>query len=128
MSSYTPEFIANHPFYFFIYDGHAETVLFSGRLNTVDEVSQADRDRPQSGQPQLANDQLQPLSSGTSQISKRPSQPVSFPAQSNPYPPTGTEKSRTDTFGQRYESNNQPIRRPSSSTQNSGQIYFNDQQ
>lgn len=104
MSAYNPAFTADHPFYFFICDEQEQTVLFSGRLNTPQEVSQADYNiMPVAVQPQ-------PLSS-SSQLSqptagRRPaSTTISFAPQSKPYPSTGHENSPTHN-GQRWS----PIR------------------
>ena len=150
MSGYTPIVTADHPFYFFIYDEQAQTVLFSGRVNIPDEVTQADFNRlPVIAQPQplgtAAQHELQPQSQPSQQSNiRQPAQPtetgrptqqfhIRQPAQpteskqpsqiiSRP-PQSGRFPSTAETVnGPRYEPDTQFM--PYPSTQNNDKIHF----
>uniref|UniRef100_A0A1B6DVY9 Serpin domain-containing protein n=2 Tax=Clastoptera arizonana TaxID=38151 RepID=A0A1B6DVY9_9HEMI len=43
MSTYVPQFIADHPFFFYIYDQETNTILFSGRLTAPDVVDESNQ-------------------------------------------------------------------------------------
>ena len=102
MSAETPTvFTADHPFNFYMYDEQAQTVLMSGRVNKPDEVTQADLNRlPVIAQSQSQSPQQSNISQPAQPTKSWPSQIISFPPQSRPYP------SPFETLnGQRYEPN-----------------------
>lgn len=106
LSGYVPQFTANHPFFFYIYDANKNSIIFSGKLSSPDDIM-AD------------SNQLVQVETLSAQVPQRERPTItSHEPQSRPYPISGSgqivyQRGSTNQQGERYGNNNdKPIRFP----------------